>query len=111
MDNFTGYELGKTVVEGRKFIIRNTSLSQYIHIGDPFTPADVANPSLPLLPIQKGTKTFYIKKGLVSYCGDPICMTTIGIKKCNACDEKEKDYETNMQWNARIIKEKIMKLF
>ena len=111
LDNFTGYEIVKTIYEGRKLIIRNTSISHLVYIGDPFTPADIANPSLPKLRVQKGAKTFYVSKGLISYCGDPICMTSIGNKRCNACDKKEYDYETDLQWKGRVIADKIMKLY
>jgi len=111
LDDFTGNELVKTIYHGRKLIIRNTNISHLTYIGDPFTPADIANPSLPNLHVQNGAKEFYISKGLISYCKDPICMTTIGNKRCTACDKKEHDYETDMQWKNRVITEKIMKLF
>jgi hypothetical protein len=46
LDNFTGYEIAKTIFYGRKVIVRNTSKSPYVNIGDPFTPLDITNPSL-----------------------------------------------------------------
>lgn len=80
LNNFTGYEIAKTIFDSRKVIIRQTSKNPYIFIGDPFTPADITNPSLPMLSVQEGAKHFYLEKGLISYCKDPICMTTIGNK-------------------------------
>jgi TRAP-type uncharacterized transport system substrate-binding protein len=111
LDDFTGYQLVKTIVEGRKLLIRNTNTSHLIYIGDPFTPADIASPSLPRLHVQNGAKKFYISKGLISYCKDLICMTNVGYKRCAACDKKEYDYETGMQWRGRIIAEKMMKMY
>ena len=83
MDNFTGYELAKTIYLGRKLIIRNTSINYLVYIGDPFTPADIASPTLPNIPIQEGTKTFYIEKGMISYYNNQHCIETIGIKNCD----------------------------
>ena len=88
LDNFTGYEIAKTIYLGRKLIIRNTSINYLVYIGDPFSPADIASPNLPNLPVQEGTKKFYIEKGMISYCSNPRCIESIGVKKCNLCDKK-----------------------
>jgi TRAP-type uncharacterized transport system substrate-binding protein len=88
LDNFTGYEIAKTIYLGRKLIIRNTSINHLVYIGDPFTPADIASPTLPDLPVQEGTKRFYIEKGMISYCNNPQCIETVGIKKCSLCNKK-----------------------
>jgi TRAP-type uncharacterized transport system substrate-binding protein len=88
LDNFTGYEIAKTIYLGRKSIIRNTSINYLVYIGDPFSPADIASPNLPNLPVQEGTKKFYIEKGMISYCNNPRCIESIGVKKCNLCDNK-----------------------
>ena len=87
LDNFTGYEIAKTIYFGRTLIIRNTSINYLVYIGDPFTPADIASPTLPNLPVQEGTKKFYIEKGMISYCNDPRCIETVGIKRCSLCDK------------------------
>ena len=65
-----------------------------------------------MLSVQEGAKHFYLEKGLISYCKDPICMTTIGNKRCTACDEdnNEDNFEssmTTMQWNNKVITDKI----
>jgi TRAP-type uncharacterized transport system substrate-binding protein len=109
LDNFTGYEIAKTIFYGRKVIVRNTSKSPYVYIGDPFTSADITNPSLPNLPVQKGSKNFYVSKGLISYCGDPKCMITIGNNRCSYCDKGKS--LTNMKWNDMVITEKILGLY
>lgn len=86
MDNFTGYEIAKTIYFGRKLIIRNTNINNLNYIGDPFPPVDITNPSLSQLNIQYGSKKFYIEKGLINYSDDPSCISTIGITRCNKFD-------------------------
>ena len=63
LDDFIGNQLAKTIVKGRKLIIQNTNISHLLYIGDPFTPADIASPSLPRLHVQNGAKKFYVSKG------------------------------------------------
>jgi len=106
LDYFTGYEIARTNYRGRQLLLRNTNISHLIYIGDPFTPADIASPSLPKLYVQKGAKDFYITRGVISYCKDPICMTSIGHKECTACNKKEYDYDTKMKYKDIIISEK-----
>jgi len=87
------------------------NINPNVWISDPFPPFNITNPSLPNLPVQNGAKQFYIEKGLISYCKDPICMKTIGIKRCEVCDNNPTIPLTSMQWKNNIIKRKIMKLF
>jgi hypothetical protein len=87
LDNFTGYEIAKTIFYGKNIILKNTNKSPYIYIRDLFTLADITNPSLPNLIIQKGSENFYISKGLISYCDDPNCINTIGNNRCSYCDK------------------------
>jgi hypothetical protein len=88
LDKFTGYEIAKTIFEGRKLIAQSTHINHLVYIGDPFSPADIASPTLPNLSIQEGAKAFYIEKGIISYCNNPLCIETIGIKRCDLCDKK-----------------------
>lgn len=100
LDNFTGYEIAKTVFSGRDLISRhmNPKIKPSIRINN-YTQSrypeynrlsilDIAKPSLNSR-VQEGAKSFYIEKGMISYCGDPRCKLTIGIKRCTLCDKKE----------------------
>jgi len=89
LDNFTGYEIAKTIFLGRRILIQQTRKNPNVFTGDPFTAADITNPSLPILPVQKGAKYFYINNGLIGYCKDPICLTTVGNKRCTVCDNNK----------------------
>ena len=102
MDNFTGYEIAYTLITGRAVLerlhnsgsraIRADKNDEWFLQFHPLTPADIARPSLKNLPLQAGARTFYKKKGLVSYCGDPACALVVGSERCILCDEKKTKY-------------------
>lgn len=116
MDNFTGYEIAKTIFSGRDLIARhmNTGRQTDIRINnydqtwhneyDKLSPADITRPSLPKVPVQEGAKLFYVKKGMISYCKEPGCMLTIGVERCKLCDNLIR--KTEMQWRDQLMKEK-----
>ena len=116
MDNFTGYEIAKTIFNGRNLLARdmNQGRDTDIRINNydaewhlqyhPLTPADIAKPSLPETPVQEGAKTFYVKKGMISYCQEPGCMQVIGVERCKLCDDLVR--KTEMQWRDVLMKEK-----
>ena len=87
LDDFTGYQIAKTITEGRNIITRNSTKNHLIYISDSFTKLDIVYPSLPNIPIQDGSKKFYVEKGLISYCNNPLCIFTIGYKKCDICNK------------------------
>jgi TRAP-type uncharacterized transport system substrate-binding protein len=99
MDNFTGFEIAKTLFSSRKLLVRNMNIfvSNDIRINNltqpiqpsffQLSPLDIAEPSV-LFPIQDGAKKFYEEKGMISYCGNPKCILKIGIEKCTLCDNK-----------------------
>jgi hypothetical protein len=100
MDNFTGYEIAKTIFYGRNLISRhmNSGRDTQIRINNykqswhnqynRLSPVDITRPSLPNIPVQKGAKTFYIGKGLISYCDEPDCKYVVGRERCTLCDDK-----------------------
>ena len=106
----TMYDISKLIFEKRKMITDNTNQNMHRYTQDPFTPADIASPSLDILPIHSGAKKLFLEKGMITYCKDPICMTTIGIKRCTACDDNN-ELETTMQWKQKLLQNKIMSLY
>lgn len=116
LDNFTGYEITQTIFDGRNLLARymNQGTDTDIRINNyttqwrlqyhPLTPADIAKPCLPDIPVQEGAKMFYVKKGLISYCQEPGCMQVIGVERCKLCDKLVR--KTEMQWRDELMREK-----
>jgi TRAP-type uncharacterized transport system substrate-binding protein len=116
MDNFTGFEIAKTIFGGRNLIARQFNRGRQTDIrinnydqtwhnqNHPLTPADIARPSLPHVPVQAGAKKFYVSKGMIGYCQEPGCMQVIGVEECKLCDPEVK--KTEMQWRDVLMQEK-----
>lgn len=105
LENFTGYEIAKTIFSGRNLLARHMNMGTDTDIRidsydditwtnefDKLTPADIARFSTKI-PVQEGAKYFYVKKGMISYCQEPGCMLTIGRKRCDLCDRKAEKIE------------------
>jgi hypothetical protein len=116
LDNFTGYEVAKTIFSSRSLLERpnNTGLasererinaSWFLRF-NPLTPADITAPNLPELRVQEGAKLFYARKGMISYCGQPGCMQTIGVTRCVLCDKLIR--ETVLQWRVNLARERAL---
>lgn len=116
-----GYDIARTIFNGRGLIMRNRNRGretairfneynrEWFNQDKPLTPADIARPSLPDVPIQDGVREFFLSKGMISTCQEPGCMKYIGTERCNLCDpgvRKIDRRKTEMQWRETLMEEK-----